>query len=185
MNSSPYPFTKRYLRLVLVVSMCILVSGCYGKASEQSSPYHIEAYFSPDGHVSDRIIKAIDSSNSSIDLAIFDFTAQDIKQAFERVKNRGIKIRIIADSRQAKGAHSVIQSLLDEGFNIRIRHGKGRGIMHNKFAIFDGKLMVTGSYNWTNNAEHNNYENAIFISDSETISQYQKEFDIIYEFTSR
>ena len=183
MNSSPYPLTKRYLRLVLVVSMCILVSGCYGKASEQPSPYHIETYFSPDGHISDRIIKAIDSSTSSRDLAIFDFTAQDIKSVLDKAKSRGVTIKIVADSRQAKGKHSVIQKFVNEGFDIKIVHGIGRGIMHNKFAIFDKKLLVTGSYNWTNNAEDFNYENAVFISDPEIINQYQKEFDKIYNFS--
>ena len=52
--------------------------------------------------------------------------------------------------------------------------------MHNKFAIFDGKLMVTGSYNWTNNAEHFNYENAVFITDTNVIKEYQKDFDDIW-----
>ena len=171
---------KKYLRVVLVVSLCILASNCYGKTPEQSSAYSMEAYFSPDGHINDRIVKAIDSSILSIDLAIFDFTAQDIKSAFDRAKNRGVKIRIVADSRQAKGVHSVIQTLINEGFDIKIVHGIGRGIMHNKFAVFDKKLLVTGSYNWTNNAEHFNYENAIFITDLNVIMQYQKDFDNIW-----
>ena len=171
---------KKCLRLLLTILLCVYASGCSNKVQETPNTYHTEIYFSPEGDAANRIIKAIDSSNSTIDLAIFDLTSQDISQAFERAKKRGVKIRIIADSRQAKGAHSVIQSLLDEGFNIRIRHGKGRGIMHNKFAIFDGKLMVTGSYNWTNNAEHFNYENAVFICDPDIIKQYQKEFNRIY-----
>ena len=140
-----------------------------------------EEYFSPDGRVRYHIIAAIDKCKASIDLAIFDLTSQDIGEALERAKKRGVKIRIIADSRQAKGAHSVIQSLIDEGFNIEIKHGKGRGIMHNKFAIFDKIMLVTGSYNWTDSAEHYNYENAIFLSDANTLEQYQKEFDKIWK----
>jgi len=93
-----------------------------------------------------------------------------------------VKIRIIADSRQAKGANSKIPMLVQYKFNIKITHGKGRGIMHNKFAIFDGKLTVTGSYNWTNNAELYNYENAVFITDPNAIMQYQKEFNKIWDF---
>lgn len=171
---------KRYLRLLLIISLCFYCFGCSNKVQETPNTYHTEVYFSPDGGTANRIIKAIDSSTSTIDLAIFDLTSRDIKSAFERAKNRGVKIRMIADSRQAKGANSVVQSLIDEGFNIRIRHGIGRGIMHNKFAIFDNKLLETGSYNYTNNAEHNNYENAIFISDPETIKKYQQDFDRIW-----
>ena len=171
---------KKHLQLFLVVFLCFSAINCSNKVQETPNTYNTEIYFSPDGDTANRIIKAIDNSNSAIDLAIFDLTSQEIKQAFERAKNRGIKVRIIADSRQSKGEHSVVQTLIDEGFDIRIRHGKGRGIMHNKFAIFDNKLLITGSYNWTNNAEHNNYENAIFISDPETIKKYQQEFDNIW-----
>jgi len=171
---------KKYLQ-ILFISFCVFIIGCGGYAQIKPSSYQVEVYFSPEGHIQDRIIKEIDSSNSSIDLAIFDFTSQEIKSAFEKAKQRGVKIRIIADSMQAKGAHSVVQALINEGFNIKISHGKERGIMHNKFAIFDKRLLFTGSYNWTANAEHFNYENAIFLSDPETIAQYQKEFDRIWD----
>lgn len=171
---------NKYRQIIFIALLCIVLTGCGGYTKTEPALYHTEIYFSPEGHIQNRIIRAIDASVSSIDLAIFDFTSQEIKSAFERAKQRGVKIWIIADSRQAKGSHSVIQALIDEGFNIKIAHGKGRGIMHNKFAIFDKKLLFTGSYNWTNNAEHNNYENAVFLSDPETITQYQKEFDKIW-----
>ena len=142
--------------------------------------YKSETYFSPNGGVGSHIVKAINDSKISIDLAIFDLTSQDIQSALEKAKNRGVKIRIIADSRQAKGRNSLIPVLANDQLNLKITHGEGRGIMHNKFAIFDGKLMVTGSYNWTNNAERFNYENAIFITDPNVIRQYRRYFDNIW-----
>lgn len=131
--------------------------------------YKSEAYFSPNGNVASNLIKAINNSTSSIDLAIFDLTSQDIVEALVKAKERGVKIKIIADSRQAGGKHSLIYSLRSQGFNIKITHGIKRGIMHNKFAILDNKLLITGSYNWTYSAEHFNYENAVFISDPNII----------------
>ena len=142
--------------------------------------YKAETYFSPNGGVASNIIKAINNTKSSIDLAIFDLTSNDIASVLEQAQKRGVKIRIIADSRQAKGAYSAITELAREQVDIKITHGEGRGIMHNKFAIFDSKSMVTGSYNWTNNAERFNYENAIFITDPNVIGAYQKEFDSIW-----
>lgn len=142
--------------------------------------YKTEVYFSPNGGIGSHIIKAINDSKVSIDLAIFDITSQDIRSSLENAKKRGVKIRIIADSRQAKGAHSVIEHLMGEGFDVKIRHGEGRGIMHNKFAIIDSKLLITGSYNWTYSAERFNYENAIFIIDPNVIKEYQREFNKIW-----
>ena len=174
---------KKLLTFILIFALGITVGVIvthYPTPSISPAFYKTEAYFSPDGGVSNHIINAINKADGSIDLAIFDLTSQDIKTSLEKAKQRGVKIRITADSRQAKGVHSVIQTLINEGFNVRIVHGIGRGIMHNKFAIFDGKLLVTGSYNWTNNAEHNNYENAVFIIDPNAIKQYQKEFNAVY-----
>jgi phosphatidylserine/phosphatidylglycerophosphate/cardiolipin synthase-like enzyme len=159
-----------------LILLTIFVGGCGGQI--KSIPPEI--YFSPDRHIQNRIITAVDGSNASIDLAIFDFTSQEIKLALEQAKARGVTIRIVADSRQAKGVHSIIPALIDEGFNVKIMHGKARGIMHNKFTIFDKKLLFTGSYNWTNNAEHNNYENAIFIRDQAAIDKYQREFEELW-----
>jgi len=174
---------KRYFQ-VIAISACVVLAGCGGYHQLKPGVSQAEVYFSPEGRIEERIIKAIDGSGSSIDLAIFDFTSQEIKSAFDRAKKRGARIRIVADSRQAKGVHSVVQSLVDDGVAVRIVHGLGRGVMHDKFAIFDDKLLFTGSYNWTANAEHFNYENAIFISDPETISRYQEEFNKLWKLGS-
>ena len=48
--------------------------------------------------------------------------------------------------------------------------------MHNKFAVFDERLVVTGSYNWTNSAEHANYENLVVLEEPALVSRYQQEF---------
>lgn len=159
---------------LLIFSLCFLISGC-SLPTQRPTPYQAEVYFSPNGGIREHIIKIINEATTSIDIAIFDLTLQDIRLALEKVKTRGVKIRIIADSRQAKGPHSVVQSLIDAGFAVKMRHGRGRGIMHNKFAIFDKKILFTGSYNWTESAERNNYENALFVSDGNIIKRYQKE----------
>ena len=170
-------YKRFFLLSVIGLSLCITLSAC----SQKGVSYRAEAYFSSEGHVKSEIVKAIENSRFSIDIAIFDFTSQPIKVSLEKAADRGVKIRVIADYRQAKGAHSVVPLLKKEGFSVKIAKGRSGGIMHHKFAIFDKTLLFTGSYNWTDNAENHNYENAVFISDPNIIKRYQKEFDIIYE----
>lgn len=166
-----------YLFLALFLSVYFLGPAAF---SQNSAVYHAEVYFSPGDRIESRIIKAIDNARVSIDLAIYSFTSKEIKSSLEWAQRRGVKIRIIADSKQAEGKYSVIHSLYSAGFNVKIIHGKSRGIMHNKFAVFDRNILLTGSYNWTKGAESFNYENAIFLSDPEIIKQYQDEFDDIW-----
>ena len=48
--------------------------------------------------------------------------------------------------------------------------------MHNKFAIIDGKIVITSSYNRTFSANNRNDENLMIIDDSELIEIFQNQF---------
>src|SRR5579864_787220 len=117
-----------------------------------------EIYFSPNGGIRDQIIKRINTSRSFIDLAMYSLTSGDIAEALASASRRGVKIRVIRDSIQSENKNDENAYLEQNGIQVGIRSGKGRGIMHDKFAVFDGKEIFTGSYNWTNNAENNNWE---------------------------
>ena len=139
-----------------------------------------EVYFSPDGGIRDRLLRAINHTKATIDLAIFDFTSGELAGALLAAKERGVSIRIVADARQAQGKHSEIPLLLEKGVKVRLIRGTGRGIMHHKFAIFDGKLLATGSYNWTDSAERFNQENALVLDDPAIIQRYQLIFERLF-----
>ena len=48
--------------------------------------------------------------------------------------------------------------------------------MHHKFAIVDGRLLLTGSYNWTYSAASVNCENALATDDMFFVERYAAEF---------
>lgn len=53
--------------------------------------------------------------------------------------------------------------------------------MHNKFAIIDNSLLVTGSANWTWSAFFGNSENLIFTNDQNMIKNFQKAFNNMWD----
>jgi len=167
---------------VLIIFVTVLSLPCFAltlvSVTSQSS---VSTYFSPNGCIRDKIIARINLTKTSIKLAIYSFTSGDIASALEQAKRRGVNISIVADKSQSTGKNSEISYLIDKGIPVKILKGKGRGIMHNKFAIFDDKDVVTGSYNWTDNAEKNNYENAIFISNPNVAQTYTAEFNKLLE----
>jgi len=140
-----------------------------------------EVYFSPEGGVQDQIIKRINTSKSFIDMAMYSFTSGDIAEALGRASQRGVKIRVVRDAIQSENKNDENSYLQQNGIHVAIRSGKGRGIMHDKFAVFDGKEAFTGSYNWTNNAEHNNWENGLFTDEPKIVQAYQKEFEVLWK----
>lgn len=139
-------------------------------------------YFSDRDRVADRIIAAINHTQKTLHIAIYDLTHADITAALESAARRGVEIRIVADERQSHEPHSEIPFLQSKGIAIRLSQGyKGnRSIMHNKFAVFDGRLAVTGSFNWTTSADKYNFENAVFISDPTGVARFEEEFERIW-----
>ena len=137
--------------------------------------------FSPRGSIKDAIIKNIISSRESIDVTAFTFTAGDIAEALYQAKEHGVAIRVIIDQAQDVKLYPVIEFLKEEGFNLQFLKGNIGGSMNNAFAIFDDKLLVTGSYAWTEYAEKFNYENAIFIDEPDVVESYKKEFESLYD----
>src|SRR3990172_691908 len=86
-----------------------------------------EVYFSPGGGIRDRLLRAINHTKATIDLAIFDFTSGELAGALLAAKERGVLVRIAADARQAQGKHSEIPFLLEKGIKVRLTQGRGQG----------------------------------------------------------
>ena len=134
-------------------------------------------------HCAERIIAAINDTRDSLDVAIFALTHPAITAALEDAPRRGVRIRIVADQLQAKGRYSKIPHLTSRGVAVQLRGGYkgGRSSMHNKFAVFDGRLVVTGSFNWTTSADSRNRENAVFFSDpAAAVARYAEEFERLW-----
>lgn len=138
------------------------------------------ALFSPNGSVRSRIIAEINKAQSAIDIAIYSFTSDAIRDALIDARNRGVRIRIIADISQANSQGSEIATLESLGFQLKRTTGVSGGIMHNKFMIIDEQVLLTGSYNWSASAEDSNFENAILLQASTVIHKYALEFDRIW-----
>lgn len=148
----------------------------------QESPViaEIETIFSPEGSIKESLLKEVDSTTSTLELAIHDVTSFDLAQAIVKAKQRGVKVRIIADSIQAKAKSSRITFLIKQGIPVKVLGGKGKGVMNHRFAIFDGKKVLTGSFDWSEGSEKWNYENVLIIRDSEVMASYQREFDRLW-----
>ncbi len=170
--------TESLKKRKILISILILALFLF---SHSFSFAEVRIFFSPEGGIAEEIIRQIDNAQEYIDIAIYSFTYEPIAGAIIRAKNRGVKIRILMDRGQAQGKYSVYQFLLDNDIEtIQDRH---TGIMHNKIAIIDGRILFTGSYNWSKSAEERNQENLLeFIDEEEVIKVYQERLDYLWEF---
>jgi phosphatidylserine/phosphatidylglycerophosphate/cardiolipin synthase-like enzyme len=149
----------------------------------------VAVYFSPDGGAEKALVQAIDQAQHSIQAAVYTFTSRTVAEALLRAGKRGVRISLILDgndeSEYSKGFY-----LSKKGIAVRYSRGLRRrgkkisyGLMHDKFAVIDKDLVVTGSYNWTVSAERWNYENLLVIDSASLASRYEQEFKKIWSRT--
>ena len=53
--------------------------------------------------------------------------------------------------------------------------------MHHKFALFDRRLLVNGSSNWTRSAGGGNFENLVVTDHEGLVGRFGEEFDRLWE----
>lgn len=137
--------------------------------------------------------QAIQASQKTIQLALYEFTLPELLDALRDAKKRGVKVTVLMDfshvypkgldhSGKPRQRSPQIQALMDDGFDIRVVKGlRSTGTMHNKFGIFDGSFFAAGSYNWANTAEHNHFENVFFDDDAKRIAYYQRYYEYMLD----
>jgi len=142
----------------------------------------IKVYFSPNGGCRQAVISEIRKATQTIDIAMYYLSSRDIARALVKARENNVRVRIVLDQGQEIESASKSGYLVKQGFEVR--YHLGFGLMHNKFAIFDGKSLITGSFNWTLTAEERNEENLLIITDEGTIERYKERFNYLWN-TSR
>jgi phosphatidylserine/phosphatidylglycerophosphate/cardiolipin synthase-like enzyme len=148
----------------------------------QESPAigEVETIFSPEGRVKEIVLRELESTTSTLDLAIHEFTSLEMAQTLAKARQRGVKVRVIADSKQANIRTSKITYLIQQGIPVKVLGGKEKGMMNHRFAILDGNRVLTGSFDWSEASLKWNYENILIIHESEAVAAHQKEFDRLW-----
>ena len=84
--------------------------------------------------------------------------------------NRGLRVNVLLDKSNLTDKYSQISRLRKSGIDVSI--DRVPGIAHNKVMIIDKKIVVTGSFNFTNAADKRNAENVIIINNASIAKQY-------------
>ncbi|MEM1520850.1 MAG: phospholipase D family protein [Candidatus Korarchaeum sp.] len=134
----------------------------------------VEALFCPEDGCSKAVISLFDRANETIDVAVYSFTHPDIADALIRAKERGVRVRVILEGEQVT-SYSQYGKLKSAGIDVIL--DKNEYLMHNKFAVVDGKVVATGSFNYTVAADRRNDENLVMILDEATAGGFEKEFE--------
>jgi phosphatidylserine/phosphatidylglycerophosphate/cardiolipin synthase-like enzyme len=135
--------------------------------------------FSPNGGCQRAVVAEIAKAAKTVDIAMYYLTSREIGQELVKAKESGVKIRIVLDKSQETQTFSKSRYLIQKG--VEVKYHTGNGLMHNKFAVIDGAVLITGSFNWTPTADTKNEENLLIMTDPELIKKYAARFEYLWK----
>lgn len=138
-----------------------------------------EAFFSPAHNCVDKIVRQFQTARRSVDVCVFTITDDRITDAILEAHRRKVAIRIISDDEKQQDLGSDIMQLIRQGVDVRLDQSEYH--MHHKYAVFDNRRLLTGSYNWTRGAAQHNEENFILTSDASLLRAFRSSFEQLWE----
>lgn len=149
-----------------------------------SNTAKVEYYFPRAGQKAEpQLLSVINSSQKTLDIAIYSLTNSKIGSAITQAHKRGVAVRLITDREQASGQYqkSLLKGLVKAGIPVKI--DTHSGLMHLKVTIADGKIATTGSYNYTKSAEVTNDEVFVVLRDEKAAHDFDAEFGKMWNDT--
>jgi mitochondrial cardiolipin hydrolase len=173
------------MRAAAVGFLCAILISVNGNAEMV-----VQACFSPQGKCSAHILREIDQAKKELLVAVYAFTHDELANALVQAKKRGVTVQVVIDREfDAGNEHSKGKFFEAQKIPLRRLSGvrsaafdKDSGLMHQKFAVIDRRIVFTGSYNWTHSADSSNDENLLLFRDAGPLAEeYRKAFLILWE----
>lgn len=127
------------------------------------------------------ILELIENTVHSIDILMFDWRwykndvscdMSSVNLAIIRAIRRGVKVRAYTNFT------NIVDELKKHGVDAKVWNNKK--LMHAKCVIFDRKLVLTGSHNFTQNGLTSNIEVSHIIDEQEEVKKLVDYFDNIF-----
>ncbi|MFC2187584.1 phospholipase D-like domain-containing protein [Fulvivirgaceae bacterium LMO-SS25] len=132
----------------------------------------MDCYFQDIEH---HIISHIEKAKSRLLICVAWFTNETI--GVEIIKKKNVDVEIVIDDNEINRNCVNLKKLKAENYEVTFikNLNKHYYLMHNKFCVIDNNTVITGSYNWTKNANTND-ENISVIIDKSIAAYYSQEF---------
>lgn len=130
--------------------------------------------------IQNEIQKELFNAKESICIAVAWFTNDLLFQPLMMKLQLGINVELILNHDEINVSEDNeidFNAFIDAGG--KLHWNRSNQLMHDKFCIIDDRIVITGSYNWTNKAEYNNENISVFCDEDDTVAFYKDEFSIL------
>ena len=130
-----------------------------------------QVYFLPKqaDEAKDKIVDLINNSKDSIKISMYNFSYKKFAKELADASKKGVKIQVVLDEKKVKEDNDIYKYLKDNNIEVIIADKK----LHTKIALFDNKIALIGSLNWTKESFEENYEMLLVSNDKKIISEME------------
>lgn len=149
--------------------------------------------------VNSLIAQTLKQARNQINFALFVFSDQQLSDTLKKLNQRGVEIRGLIESSFAYRYYSEALDMMGIALPNNCRYQPGNnpwsqpistvGVpnlaegdrLHHKFAVIDDQIVITGSHNWSQAANHSNDETLLVINNPTVNAHFQREFERLYQ----
>lgn len=147
-------------------------------AAATPTPAVSQAYFTPGDACLRKLRELCRAARRSLDICVFTISDDRLADEILACHARGVVVRVLSDNDKRFDDGSDIHRLHRAGIAVRLDDTPFH--MHHKFALFDGRLLANGSFNWTRSATAQNEENLVVSDDAKLVGWFAGRFDALW-----
>ena len=129
----------------------------------------IATHFSPKGGCTEAVVAHVSGARFEVLVQAYSFTSKEIANALIAAVGRGVKVMVLLDKSNERETHTELGDLTAHGLEVLV--DSCHAIAHNKVIVVDGRTVLTGSFNFTNQAEHENAENLLILQNHHDLAE--------------
>ena len=142
-----------------------------GASGDASTARVLGVFFTPPSGAGKALVHWIDDARQEVLVQAYGFTHNAIAQALLRAQQRGVRVAVLLDQKSSSTNRYVIDLL--QSNQVALRFDGEHAIAHNKVMVIDQRIVVTGSFNFTNSADTRNAENLLVLESPALAARYQ------------
>jgi phosphatidylserine/phosphatidylglycerophosphate/cardiolipin synthase-like enzyme len=135
-------------------------------------------FTSEDGALETAIVPFVLGAQSSVYFMAFSFTDYPLAAAMIQRRNNGVEVAGVFEAFGSTTDAAELRTLFCG--NVPVRQDGNGGFLHHKVIVVDERYVITGSMNFSTNAETSNDENVIIIDNMEMARLYINEFERVW-----
>lgn len=165
-----------------------MFAGKFGPAKAKSLPHpaltisgvRVQDCFSPKGSCADLVTETIrKEAKSSLYFMAFSLTHDGIGDAIIDKEKAGVRVAGVFEKTGSQTQFSEYGKMKQAG--LEVYTDGNPWTMHHKVIIIDERLVIAGSFNFSENADKDNDENLLIIEDEDIARAFKEEFDRVLE----